>query len=82
MGPPTALVASVSRRPRVVIGQQGDQDVRHQHGPGQPIEHGRQAPGVGDQCSTASGDANVRFGSLADILRLPPECLLSGVKRT
>ncbi len=25
---------------------------------------------------------NVCFGSLADVLRLPPECLLSGVKQT
>ncbi len=25
---------------------------------------------------------DVRFGSLADVLRLPPECPLSGVKRT
>ncbi len=25
---------------------------------------------------------NVRFGSLADVLRLPPECPLSGVKQT
>ena len=50
------------------MGQQGDQDVRHQHGPGQPIEYGRQAPGVGDQCSTACGDANVRLGSAADFL--------------
>ncbi len=25
---------------------------------------------------------NVRSGSLADVLRLPPECLLSGVKQT
>ncbi len=41
-------------------------------------------PGIGNSKSLEfpRGPCDVRFGSLADVLRLPPECLLSGVKRT